>query len=112
MSGIDTLKALGFTEQDTAEFQALSDDLGLSANDNPHKVQAVLVKGDITALIEKNVSEDNSQGVEIVQKHPAVLILESPKGRVAIPNFDNEALMVKGGPEGFNLIEQIVGDLS
>lgn len=112
MTAIDTLTRLGFVEQDTDEFQALSDDMGLSVNDNPHKVVSVLTKGNVTALIEKNVSEDNSGGVEIVQKHPAVLILESPKGRVAIPNFDNATLMTTDGPEDFNLIEKIVSDLS
>lgn len=90
MTAIDTLKSLGFTEGDTAEFQKLSDDMGLSRNDNPHKVLAVLTKGSITALVEKNVSDDASGGVEITQKHPAVLIMESPKGRVAISNHDDD----------------------
>ncbi len=104
MTAIDTLKGLGFTEGDTKGFQALSDDLGLSVNDNPHKVQAVLTKGDITALIEKNVSEDTSGGVEVIQKHPAVLILESPRGRVAVANHDD--------PANDSLIRDVVGDLS
>lgn len=90
MSAIDTLKSLGFTDGDVAAFQQISDDLGLSRNDNPHKVLAVLTKGDITALIEKNVSDDKSGGVEVTTKHPAVLIMESPKGRVCIPNHDDD----------------------
>lgn len=104
MTAVDTLKNIGFTEGKTKEFQALSDSLGLSANDNPHKVLAVLTKGDVTALIEKNVSDDESGGVVSTTKHPAVLILESPKGRVCIPNHDDD--------ENADLITTVAGDLS
>lgn len=91
MTAIDTLKTLGFTEGDTEDFQALSDDMGLSVNDNPHKVVSVLTKDGVTALIEKNTSDDDSGGLEVTQKHPAVLIMESAKGRVAISNHDDPA---------------------
>ena len=91
MTAVDTLTALGFKDGDTAAFQKISDDLGLSRNDNPHKVLNVLTKGSVTALIEKNVSDDKSGGVEVTTKHPAVLIMESSKGRVCIPNHDDEA---------------------
>lgn len=104
MTAIDTLKGLGFKEQKTAEFQSLSDDIGLSANDNPHKVLAVLTKDGVTALIEKNISDDEAGGVVSTTKHPAVLILESGKGRVAIPNHDEA--------DNQALIAEVVGDLS
>ena len=104
MTAIDTLKNLGFTEDDTAEFQQISDNLDLSRNDNPHKVLHVLTKGDVTAVIEKNVSDDNSGGVEVTMKHPAVLILESSKGRVAISNHDE--------PDNADLIAEVAGDLA
>lgn len=104
MTAIDTLKSLGFKEGKATEFQALSDDMGLSANDNPHKVLSVLTKDGVTALIEKNVSEDEAGGVASITKHPAVLILESAKGRVAIPNHDDEG--------NADLIAAVVADLS
>lgn len=102
MALADVLTNLGFTEQSVDEFQALGDDLDLSRNDNPYKVKAVYTNGGVTALVEQNVSEDNSGGVDVVMKHPAVLILESNKGRVAIPNFDDNP----------SLIADIVRDLT
>ena len=104
MTAVDTLTALGFKDGDTAAFQKISDDLGLSRNDNPHKVLNVLTKGSVTALIEKNVSAEDSGGVQSTTKHPAVLIMESPKGRVCIPNHDDAA--------NDALIEQVAGDLA
>lgn len=104
MTAIDTLKALGFNEEETKEFQQISDDLDLSRDDNPHKVLAVLVKDDVTAVIEKNVSEDEAGGVVSITKHPAVLILESKSGRVCISNFDDA--------DNQAMVEQAVSDLS
>lgn len=103
MTAIDTLTRLGFNDDGPQQFQALSDDMGLSAN-YPHKVLGVYTLGNVTALIEQNMSEDVSGGVEVIQKHPAILILESPKGRVAISNFDND--------DHQPVIEQIVNELS
>lgn len=104
MTAIDTLASLGFEDQGPEEFQAISNDLDLSRNDNPHKVLSVLKKGDVYAVIEKNVSVDTSGGVESVTRHPAVLILESPKGRVAVSNHDD--------PDNADLIANVVKDLS
>lgn len=104
MTAVDTLKNIGFKEEKTKEFQDLSDSLGLSANDNPHKVLSVLTKDDVTALIEKNISDDESGGVVSTTKHPAVLIIESPRGRVCIPNHDED--------DNAALIAQAVEDLS
>lgn len=104
MTAVDVLKNIGFKEQKTTEFQKLSDNLGLSVNDNPHKVLNVLTKGDITALIEKNVSEDEAGGVSSITKHPAVLIMESPRGRVAISNHDDD--------DNADLINTVAEDLS
>lgn len=103
MTAIDTLKALGFKEQDPAVFQTLSDDIGLSENGD-HKVSGYLTKGDITALVERNVSPDFANGVETITRHPAILILESPNGRVAIPNQDD--------PDNAELIRLVVADLA
>ena len=102
MTAIDTLTRLGFAEQDAMVFQAISDQLGLSENGD-HKVKAYYTKGDVTAIIEQNVSPDTSGGVEIITKHPAILILESPNGRVSISNQDD--------PANAALIEQVVLDL-
>jgi hypothetical protein len=113
MSAIDVLQFLGFEEESTDEFQKLSDDLGLSKQDTidpdepiamPHKVLAVLTKGSITALIEKNTSQDVASGMDTIVRHPAVLILESPHGRVCIPNHDD--------PANSDLIAAVVADLS
>jgi hypothetical protein len=103
MTAVDTLKTLGFKEQKTTEFQTLSDDLGLSEN-YPHKVLAVLTKDGVTALIEQNVSEDEAGGVVSITKHPAVLIMESSKGRVCIPNHDDA--------DNAALITEVAGDLA
>lgn len=103
MTAIDTLTSLGFEETTVEEYQGLSDSLGLST-DYPHKVLHVLIKGGVTALVEQNVSEDASGGVDVVMKHPAVLILESAKGRVAIPNHDDA--------NNAALIQEIAGDLA
>lgn len=109
MTAIDTLKSLGFKEQKADEFQALSDDLGLTTSDAdgitmPHRVLAVLTKGDTTALIEKNVSQDVASGVDSITRHPAILILESPRGRVAVSNHDD--------PENAALIATLVAELA
>lgn len=104
MTAVDTLKGLGFKDQGTEEFQALSDSLGMSANDNPHTVLAVLTKGDLTAVVEKNVHDDNSGGVEVTMKNPPVLIIESPRGRVCVSNHDDAA--------NAELIASVVGDLA
>lgn len=97
---IDALVALGFTDADPAVFQAVSDGLGLSHN-GAHIVHAYLTKGDVTAVIEQNVSPDTNAGVETIVKHPPVLILESPKGRVAVTTIHDTGL-----------IEALVADLS
>lgn len=96
MTAIDTLESLGFVrnEGQAKAFQQISDDLGLSVNDNPHKVLAVFTKDDVTALIEKNISDDESGGVVSTTKHPAVLIMESPRGRVCISNQDDNAALI------------------
>ena len=104
MSAIDVLSSLGFVEQDKQVFQAISDDLDLSRDDNPHKVLSYFTKGDVTALIEKNVSPDNSGGVDVITKHPPVLILEGPGGRVAVANHDE--------PENTDLIAHVVQAVS
>lgn len=90
MAAVDVLKSLGFKEGDVAPWQSLAEGIGMSnvAEGEPYTVLNVLTKGDVTALIEKNVSEDENGGVVTVTKHPAVLILESPRGRVCIPNHD------------------------
>lgn len=93
MTVVDVLAQLGFIEKDAQVFQGISDQLDLSHNGD-HKVKAYYTKGDVTAVVEQNVSPDTSGGVEIITKHPAVLILESPKGRVAVPNFDDNADLV------------------
>lgn len=88
MTAIDTLRLLGFEDVDVQPYQELSDQIGMSANGHPHTVIAVLTKGQVTALIEKNVHVDVSDGVEIAVMNPAVLIMESPRGRTCIPNHD------------------------
>jgi hypothetical protein len=103
MSATDVLKDLGFAEQETDELQTQSDEAGLSAN-YPHKVLHHYTRDDVTAVIEQNVSEDESGGVAIIMKHPPVLILESPKGRVAVSNHDDAA--------NAELIANVVADLS
>lgn len=90
MAATDVLKNLGFKEQSPKEFQQISDDLDLSRDDNPHKVLSVFSNGKVTALFEKNVSPDNSGGVEVIMKHPPVLIIEGPNGRTAISNYDED----------------------
>lgn len=103
MAASDVLVGLGFKADDIAKWQQLSDDLGLSEG-YPHKVLAAYTKDGVTALIEQNVSEDNSGGVAVIMKHPAVLILESSHGRVCVPNHDE--------PDNASLIEAVAGDLA
>lgn len=103
MSAIDVLKNLGFNEKQTKDFQALSDDMALSHNGD-HKVLGAYTNGEVWAVMEQNVSPDTSGGVEVIMKHPAVLVLEGPKGRAAIPNADL--------PENADLIATVVRDLS
>lgn len=103
MSAIDVLTNIGFSENGTEEFQALSDQLKLGHNGD-HKILGAYKNGDVYAVLEQNVSPDSSGGVEVIMKHPAILILEGPKGRVAIPNADLE--------ENADLIAIVARDLA
>jgi hypothetical protein len=91
MAAIDVLTALGFKElkDGIAYFQAISDESGMSKPGEPHTVLSVMQLGDVTAYFEQNVSPDNAGGVETLTKHPPILVLESPRGRVCIGNYDD-----------------------
>lgn len=106
MAAVDVLKSLGFKDGDVKEWQALAESIGMSnpQEGEPYTVLNAMTKGDVTAIIEKNVSEDENGGVVTVTKHPAVLILESPRGRVCIGNHDLD--------ENARAIEKSVADLS
>lgn len=89
----DVLLDLGFTKGDVEPWQKLSDAMHLS-DEYPHKVLHFFTRDDVAVMIEQNMSPDSSGGVEVVMKHPPVMVVESPKGRVAIPNFEtNHALI-------------------
>lgn len=104
MTALDTLKAMGFKERDTGPLQQLSDDLGLSQEGEPHVVVAWLEFKGVHAVVEKNISPERAGGVDTITKHPAVLILESERGRVCIPNHDVDA--------NADLIKEIVNGLA
>lgn len=92
MGAVDVLKELGFKDvkDGVAYFQAVSDQLGMSKPGEPHTVLGVMERGDIMAFFEQNVSPDRVGGVETITKHPPVLALVSPRGRVCIGNYDED----------------------
>lgn len=86
---VKVLEELGFLEADD---HGIDERTWASLNQGgEYRVHSTHIKGDMKVLCEQN-SHPDAPGSETVVTYPKVLVVESPKGRVAVRPVDTEAL--------------------
>jgi len=93
---INELAAAGFTAADHKAYEddANDPDTGdgaLNANGD-YVVHGLYTKGDVQVLIEQTTSPDDPDG-DVVRRHPPVVVISSPRGRVACRPDDLDAIL-------------------
>lgn len=82
---------------DVARQNAEAQDL---SRNGPYTVLGAWSAGDLLVVCEQNTSPDVLGGLNATIQHPPVLVVSSPKGRVAV------------NPEDLELVRTVVADLS
>lgn len=92
MALADTLKRLGFIEDERGRAAAETNAETAGVNDNgTYTVQAVYVRDNIVVTVEQNQApEQLGDGMTAVVTHPPLAVIASPKGRVAFNPADTE----------------------
>lgn len=93
---LDRMTEAGFTKTlSKAQWAARNaelDALGMNTG-GPYTSDYVLQNGDVTLTVEQNTSTETQSGMEVTIKHPQVVIVEGPGGRVACPAGDADLIL-------------------
>ena len=85
----DVLTELGFSETDDHGIHERT--FSSLQNGGPYVVHSTHTKGEVKVICEQNSFPD-TLGSETLVTYPKVLVVESPKGRVAVRPVDEQAL--------------------
>lgn len=93
---INELTKAGFTNGDAEGYQADANDPSTgegALNENgDYVVHGLYTKGDVQVLIEQTTAPDDPAG-NVIRRHDPVVVISSPKGRVACNPNDLEAIL-------------------
>lgn len=90
----EALTGVGF--QADAELKTAHEEAAVSMGmdtGGPYKVLAVYRKGLTNVLIEQNTASEQVDGMEITTSHPALALVQGPKGKVGCNPSDIELLL-------------------
>lgn len=88
---LSVLTELGFSNDpsDAAALESEKHESGANTG-GAYSVIACMKKGDVTVHVEQNQASEDIGGMSAVVTHPAVALIESPKGRCAFNPNDLE----------------------
>lgn len=92
---VEFLVQQGFSKLSKQDWEKRVAELKAKGMDNggTYDLGYELARGPVSVMFEQNISTVISDGLEVMTKHPAVAVIDGPRGRIACPAHDSELIL-------------------